>query len=762
MKIITLLSGIMGSGKSKYIHDNNLTEYTISTDTIRSLMGQPEHVVTKFGNVIKQISGENNAKVFERMYTLIQERMARGEYIVIDSMNLTRDTQKEIKKLAQLYQYRINLVDIQEDMSLAQIQENNKKRVDYKVVQDYIVEKTFNFRLQEIENRGRLNISGVTLINKNELKDTFYWNSVNLDHYDKIFIIGDVHGCYTALNEGLGEIKDNFYYIFLGDLFDRGIENKEVFLFIQNLMTKSNSVFIEGNHEQHLQNFIIKNKLTNNVFLPKTFLQKTIPDILKGGEVTIKDMSTFVRKFQTFFAFDFHGQKYICTHGGIAPEQYNGQTSAEFISGKYDIVKEKGNDIIKGIGGYQFDIDYYFNQKQLTYPETNRVIQFHGHRNSFEVSPYEYPYIYNLENSVELGGFLRIAEITKDNIAIHEIKNNIVDKDLYHDSLYSDISKLSNLEIKTALDKSKYIRKSNVKYKVNAKLTAYNFTNAAFTRSIWNGFTTTARGLILRNNGDIFARGYNKFFNINENPDTTIEAIKSKIKYPVIASEKENGFLGISTGLNKDIHFYTKSGKTDFSDLFKNMFYKELRKSGAIKNIQAIQELLSSNKYSVAFEVINIENDKHIVTYDKSKLVILDVIENNYSLTFNDDLKFKLAQLTNFETAKQFTIKNEFELDKFIQKANEETNTEGYVFKDNENYMFKLKNPDYKFIKSIRSIIQIIKKRNTTDIDKLPKWVKSNIKIERAISNIIDNYDILNTEIDIYDIRKFLTENNLM
>ena len=753
MNIITMLSGIMGTGKSTFIKENNLEEYTISTDDIRLILGQPRHTVDSDGNVRKHMANIDDKKVFEIFYETIESRMMRGEYIVLDAMNVSSKSQNYIKKLAKKHKYRVNLVDIQGNMRIEQILEQNKNRVEYKVIPDDVIKQKYNKRYSDYKERGRINLGGINLIDKEKFKETFFWSTKDLNNYDKVFVIGDIHGCYTALKEGLGEIKDNYYYIFLGDFFDRGVENKEVFLFIKELMNKDNAVFLIGNHEEHLINFTKREK-GDSYFIAKGFLKNTVPEILSGGDISIKDMSRFAKKLQVFFAFEYNGQKYICSHGGILPEQYNGQEYPEFKNGLYDITREPSKDIIFGIGGYNFDIDYHFDRKQLERPRENRVIQFHGHRNSFHVEPYAYEYCYNLEDNVEMGGYLRIAEITKNGLKINKIKNNIYNKELLHDSLYVDMSNLTNLEIKECLDNSKYIKGKKFK-----ELTAYNFSQEAFYDSFWNAFTTTARGLILKNNGDIFSRGYNKFFNIDENIETTIDAIKEKVKYPLKASVKENGYLGIMTGDGSRLHFFSKSGSTNYSTMFQTMFYKLLKENGNIKNIEKIQELLSSNNYSVTFEVINIEKDKHIVTYNESKLVILDVIKNQYDLEFQDDIKDELSRLTGFETPESYIINNNSEFEHFLGKVKDEVNTEGYVFKDSNNYMFKLKNDDYKFIKSLRGLLHVIKNRKIEDFSTLPNWVNNEPKYVEALNKIKNHYDLYQDgEPDMFEIRKILNK----
>lgn len=65
----------------------------------------------------------------------------------------------------------------------------------------------------------------------------------------RLFVVGDLHGCYTPLMNKLKEIEFNFQQdllISVGDLIDRGTENVEC----MNLINESWFKAIRGNHEQ--------------------------------------------------------------------------------------------------------------------------------------------------------------------------------------------------------------------------------------------------------------------------------------------------------------------------------------------------------------------------------------------------------------------------------------------------------------------------------------------------------------------------------
>lgn len=72
----------------------------------------------------------------------------------------------------------------------------------------------------------------------------------------KTYIVGDIHGCYYTLLDVLKIIKEtkeeDDTLIFLGDYFDRGNFNAEVYYLLRKLQEeyKENIILLRGNHEQ--------------------------------------------------------------------------------------------------------------------------------------------------------------------------------------------------------------------------------------------------------------------------------------------------------------------------------------------------------------------------------------------------------------------------------------------------------------------------------------------------------------------------------
>jgi len=76
-----------------------------------------------------------------------------------------------------------------------------------------------------------------------------------------LFFISDIHGCFTAmidaLNEsGFDENNEKHMLVVLGDIFDRGRENVEVYNYLKRLTDEKKAVVISGNHHKFLIDYL--------------------------------------------------------------------------------------------------------------------------------------------------------------------------------------------------------------------------------------------------------------------------------------------------------------------------------------------------------------------------------------------------------------------------------------------------------------------------------------------------------------------------
>lgn len=81
-----------------------------------------------------------------------------------------------------------------------------------------------------------------------------------MEDMQKIFAIGDIHGCYEKLCELMDKIPINMardQLLFIGDYIDRGRGSIEVLDYLIDLKKRSPGIiFLKGNHEDMLQNYL--------------------------------------------------------------------------------------------------------------------------------------------------------------------------------------------------------------------------------------------------------------------------------------------------------------------------------------------------------------------------------------------------------------------------------------------------------------------------------------------------------------------------
>lgn len=396
MKLLTIFRGSPASGKSTFIKENKLEQYTISADSIRLLYKAPQ--LTTSGDL--GISPANDKKVWNLLIDLVEKRMIDGDFIVVDSTNSKTEEFNKYRTLAKQYRYRIVCIDFT-DVPIEECKRRNSLREEYKRVPTHVIDKMYErFRTQPIP-------SNIDVVKPAEYFDKILLKPIDLSSYKRVHHIGDIHGCNTALQEYLnGELKDNEMYIFTGDWIDRGVENAEVVKFMISIKDKPNVIFITGNHDGYLW------KYSKDQPTPSKEFEKYTKQQLDAGNINKKELRMVCRKFRQLAYYTYNEKIVIVTHGGIS----NLKVNPIFIS---------TNQLIKGIGTYgemeMINNTFKNNTNENTY-------QIHGHRNINKAPVQVNDRCFCLEGQVELGGFLRAVTLDETGFNTYEIKNDIIKK----------------------------------------------------------------------------------------------------------------------------------------------------------------------------------------------------------------------------------------------------------------------------------------------------------------------------------------------
>lgn len=681
MRTLLLMRGAPASGKSQWIRDNNLEAYTLEADHFRMLLRSPS-----LGENGWYISQEDNGPAWELLLDCLEKRMSNGDFIVLDATHTTSKAVNAYKELLNKYKYTVYYYE--PDTSLEECLARNATRTDYKRVPDQVIHRMHKMIKTTTLPKFCRKINSIDEINN--------YFTVNLtNRYERVRVIGDIHGCYTVLQQAITPWDEKTLYIFCGDYLERGIENKEMMYEMMRLSTLPNTIMLEGNHERHIANFAFNTKLDHS----KRFMKEVVAPIVK--DMTKKDVESLQRELRLFYKslrqcypFSFHGKKYLVSHGGLSYVP-----NMTFIS---------TSTFINGYGAYETDIAKIYDTN-YDRGMCQDFIQIHGHRGVPDGN-----YSYCLEGEVEFGGELKYIDITKDSFTKNGIKNDVYDKDYMrheYQNMTQHVIFTQNEDI-NILGNSKLVK---VK-KCSPNLYSLNFTSRVFQKRLWNENTVQARGLFVdRMTGDVKLRSYNKFFNLNERPETELNNLANTLSFPVEIRTKENGYLAILGVINDELVFASKSTTEGMHvDLFKNLFQKL-----PTSLQEEIKELLKRNSCSMMFEVIS-QEDTHIIKYDQDHLYVLDMIQNTLDVNGKHiDVSFSREKLAELDSIlKKYdtqlisivkTIQQVNTMDELKDIINKELNSyhesEGFVLVDSNGFMTKFKGPYYNTWKHRRNRI---------------------------------------------------------
>ena len=662
MRTLILMRGTPGSGKSTFIQSQNWNNYTLEPDAIRLQCQSPK--LTIDGSLT--ISQSNDKFVWETLFTLLEKRMQRGEFTVIDATHSRSSQFNKYRELVKFYRYRVYCIDFSQ-VPLSTALSQNQLRPQLKQVPDAAIE-SIHARIQSSTPP-----SWVTTLPYNEY-EPLALAKPDFSNYSSVKVYGDIHGCATILPV----IDSESMHIFLGDYLDRGLQNVEVFKFLNSIKELDNILLLEGNHERHYQT-IIKAK-SFDVKLPK--YTRLAMDQLAAAGITPADIKAFYYKLAQCAYFSYNGKDYVCTHGGIPVLPNLLIPTDDYVYGT-------------GVYGDSEKVDTAF---AVNHPNS---VSIHGHRNTYHVYTKNTSNTYNLCGDPEFGGNFRYLKVS-DIIQWYTVPNKTFDKSLLKlpTAQSTKVKTIGAINPQSVL--AEFILTPGIDVKqLPSGIKSVNFTSKLFKSRKWTDLSIKARGLFLDTSSNIVARSYDKFFNYKEMPETKADAIQS-LAYPLTAYIKENGFLGILSVHNDEWFIASKStDQGPYAQMFRELVTPYLTSK--------LKQYIIENNCSLIFEVNHLD-DPHMIKYHKSHIILLDVTSNVFTET-----KLSYSELVTFATNYNFNCKQvERMFDSYLdwrafrEKQQElspfDPNVEGWVIEDANGFKFKLKSKYYSFWKYMRTV----------------------------------------------------------
>jgi len=125
---------------------------------------------------------------------------------------------------------------------------------------------------------------------------------------EKVYVIGDVHGCYYTLKALVKKLPKDARLIFVGDVCDRGLHSKRIFDFI----IKNEHEMVLGNHERYMLEYAIEilNGGTNRWLKGRMGGKETLKSY-KGDTRALLQHIEWLKSIPRYIFID----KYFITHG---------------------------------------------------------------------------------------------------------------------------------------------------------------------------------------------------------------------------------------------------------------------------------------------------------------------------------------------------------------------------------------------------------------------------------------------------------------
>jgi len=370
-----VLRGAPGAGKSTLIRRHRLDGLAIGLDDFRRLFSATFTDLDGAPTLSMTFGAEK--QVVAAFKAAVASRIRQGATLLLDCTNPSRKSYREFASLARRCGYEVYVVDVQGDLTDAELIERNETRrgalgyVEPRVVADIAARvrggaASVTERVVRLDDVRRLNTIG----------------EIDASGYERVVVIGDVQSCAGAL----AEVKD-FYggwdpaslFVFVGDLFDRGPDAAGVMdLIVQDGAVPDNVILVEGNHDEHLRMLIGEVRAGG---WPDTRASRD--QILAAGH-SRGEIQALLARMVPLVGLRLAGEHILITHAGLDPATID-RIAVEGEDGllAWDLTEVPMLQLLLGSSdrstAFQGRSSYARAvEERLSHP---RILQVHGHRN---------------------------------------------------------------------------------------------------------------------------------------------------------------------------------------------------------------------------------------------------------------------------------------------------------------------------------------------------------------------------------------------
>jgi hypothetical protein len=652
MRDMIIIRGPQGSGKTSIVAACGLEGYHLSFDKIREVLCGD--AMSPDGRMI--ISQVHNDLVYAMAMESLRRRIRTGETIVFEGtlrkgeqvdrpgrQPLKKEGLIEVAEMGRDAGYRILIVDTY-GMSIERVKASNAQRRERLQVTDHRIETTY----QEAEGAVLPDYAEHLLVDDTPESlaralrriDEFVHEGrrpMDLSAYDKVVFVGDLQSTVDPLLDPASPLADGVRsdtaYVFVGDMFDRGVQTAGVAKFwFEHCHDRDNVFLLGGNHEEH-----VELQARGQQAVSPEWEHRTWPALQAAG-YDESDMARIASRIIPFADIAWRGTKVFASHGGFPVRPTQPHLLAE-------------RDLRNGAGEYGKNVDARWNEAQAALPESERTWQVHGHRNT-----QDHPILtggadgwsINLEDAVEFGGTMRFAVLDASGWTPISIRpkafRTMVDEHLIRSATgrraYGDEAPIMPWVMKGTPELKPLSAETIEKFRDHSMIgetvsttkptiSSWNFTKSAFHTQSWDAYTSVARGLFVDNvDNTVVSRGAPKFYNAGERPETEIDAMLAANHGTAQMYAKENGFfatVGYSERLREMVVTSKSRIEGDFPDYANAMIDAKLGSAGRERMLRFCRD----QQACLMFEVVDMTNDPHIIDEPEDKLVLLACIRRD-------------------------------------------------------------------------------------------------------------------------------------